>query len=241
MGSELWGDRLNARHDFSLVLLLRAWNSPWTVNSHHSFQKPVREVVKTLLLCANRIRMPTDIATHVSSYLRRDWWPDERSQCWYEECLTKGATQLLDQKLLQKDVSDLRPQKSFHFCRECHVALYCSHGCARGDWRGGHKPLCGKPPYRIPGLEEDQLFQDVLTVPESALGEQMRQFLASRLGQHEEINVYDDDSGSWESMDSDDDDEAQSETVTEIVFRFFDKLSYRSQRAYAAQFTDGVA
>jgi hypothetical protein len=69
----------------------------------------------------------------------------------------------------------------------------------------------------------------------------MRQFLASRLGQHEEINVYDDDSGSWESMDSDDDDEAQSETVTEIVFRFFDKLSYRSQRAYAAQFTDGVA
>jgi hypothetical protein len=71
----------------------------------------------------------------------------------------------------------------------------------------------------------------------------MRQFLASRVGQHEVDFADDHDSGSWESMDSDDDEqfEKQSETVTDIVFRFFDKLSYKIQRAEAAGLTDGVA
>ena len=163
--------------------------------------------------------------------------------------MAKNATHLLDQKLFQRRIGDdMRPQKSFQCCLECHVAMYCSYGCGRGDWRGGHKGLCERPPYRVPGLEEDKLFQDVLSLPECpatrlALNEQMRQFLASRVGQHEVDFADDDDSGSWESMDSDDDEqfEKQSETVTDIVFRFFEKLSYKIQRAEAAGLTDGVA
>jgi hypothetical protein len=69
----------------------------------------------------------------------------------------------------------------------------------------------------------------------------MRRFLTSCLFQHE-VRLGDDDSGSWESIDSDEDEEfeEQSETVTEIVFRFFDKQSYRIERAEAAGLTDGA-
>lgn len=106
--------------------------------------------------------------------------------------------------------------------------------------------MCDRPPYTVPGLEEEKLFQDVLALPECpatrlALNEQMRRFLTSCLFQHE-VRLGDDDSGSWESMDSDEEEfEKQSETVTDIVFRFFDKLSYRIERAEAAGLTDGAA
>jgi hypothetical protein len=243
VGKELWGDRLNARYDFSLVLLLCAWHAPWNVDSHHSFQTPFREAVTTLFLCANRINMPADIAACVCSYLRRDWWSDERAQCFSEDCLERRATKLLHQKLISqvtgaksKQPGDKKSRRLCTSCPGCHVASYCCDEHKRDDYRDGHKGLCRKPPYRIPGVKEQELLNDVLCHQQSesklrVLNEHVMRLIESQL--HRSMDAVDDASGSsWESVDSEEDfeDEA-SESLTDIVHAYFEKECYGIQRS----------
>jgi len=242
-GGELWGDRLDARYDFSLVLLLCAWSAPWSIESHHSFQRPFREAVKALFLCANRIRMPTDIVSQVCAFMRRDWWPDERTQCFSEECLEKRATKLLHQKLIHgvsasssksKRPGTVRAHKPCTSCSGCHVASYCCEEHKQSDYRDGHKSLCGKPPYQVPGRMEQELFKDVLCLEESestspVLNEKVRRLVKPR--PYSLINEGDDDSGSWESVDTENDEEQEgTESLTDVVYRFFERECYRFQR-----------
>ena len=74
----LRGGKLQARYDFSLLLLKRVWAAPWNPKNHASFQTQFRDAVWTLLLCAHRYHLGSDIPLHVCSYLSRHWWPDDR-------------------------------------------------------------------------------------------------------------------------------------------------------------------
>ena len=237
-GNKLYDDRLNARYDFSLVLLLCAWNAPWSVESHHSFQEPFRKTVRTLFLCANRVHMPTDIALHVCKFLRRDWWPDERAQCFSEECLAKRASKLVHQKLIHGVTGTLpkrRVQKFYTFCPGCSVAWYCCEDHRQSDYRDGHKALCGKPPYRIPGQQERELLNDVLCLQQRLpspliLNEKTERLIESQL--QCTIGTEDDGSGSWESIDSEAEvEEEASDLITDVIHKFFERECYRRQRS----------
>lgn len=236
-GNELWGDRLNARYDLSLVLLNCAWQAPWSAESHHSFQKPFRETVRTLLLCANRICMPVDIALHVCVFLRRDWWPDERAQCFSEDCLGKRATRTVNQKLVRR-LAGNPPKQKFHkirACPGCCIASYCCEGHRQSDYRDGHKRLCGNPPFKLPGQKEQELLNDILCLQENRptpliLNANTKRLIESQL--RDASHVEDDDgSGSWESIGSEveQEEEDSKESLTSIVFTFFERECYRKQ------------
>jgi len=57
-GTELDHAHLSARYDFSLLVFLRKWHSPWTPESHLSFSIPHRRAISTLALCAHRYGVP---------------------------------------------------------------------------------------------------------------------------------------------------------------------------------------
>jgi len=236
-GQELWHNELCARYDLSLVLLLCAWQAPWSIERHHSFQKPFRDAVRTLFLCANRIRMPTDIVSQICKYLRRDWWPDDRVQCFSEECLEKQANKMLQQKLIHQ-ITSISPKlkrapRPFINCPSCSVASYCCNDHRQSDYRDGHKGACGNPPCKVPGQKEIELLNNVLCIQRQesgspVLNDEVIQLIESMLDTSMDNDDYS-DNGSWESVDTDEDeDDDQSESMTNVVHRFFEKECYRA-------------
>ena len=117
----------------------------------------------------------------------------------------------------------------------------------RDDYRGGHKALCGKPPHRIPGDEEERLCKDVSHVSKGQVTPFVsRDQLTSLVAPDdtgEEGDAGDDGSGSWESIESDEEEDSESEIdpITDIVYRFFNKLTYKSQRSEEDALLDGGA
>lgn len=188
--------------------------------------------------------MPTDIAAHVCTYLRRDWWPDERRRCFDKDCLEKRSMKLIQQKLLSNAASSAslgpkrraitRSHRSCTACPECLVALYCCEEHRQSSYRDGHKVVCAKPPCRVPGYKEKLLFQDVLSLQTNEsippiLNDRVKLLMESQL--HDETDFVDDDSGSWESVDTEEDEESGvNESLTSVVHAFFDKECYRGQR-----------
>lgn len=202
----------------------------------------------TLLLCANRIRMPTDIVSNVCSYLSRHWWPDERDQCFLFGCPGKRATKLLHQKLIHQMASTTENLKRLQFargckpctsCHECRVTLYCSKAHEQSDYRDCHKGSCGRPPFRIPGQKEQALFNDVLSWQQNeaaptVFNDAVICLLESQL--QRSPDVLDDGSGSWESVESDEDEvDDRLEALTDIIHRFFERECYRIVRADLAR------
>ena len=177
------------------------------------------------------------ISSHIfASIYDRDWWPDERVQCFSEECLEKQANKLLQQKLIQqitaKSPKSKRAPRPFVNCPGCSVASYCCNEHRQSDYRDGHKGACGNPPCKIPGQKEMELLNNVLCIQRQELGspifnDEVIQLVESML--NTSVVADDDDSGSWESVDTDEDeDDDQSESITNVVHRFFERESYRS-------------
>jgi len=160
-------------YDFMLLNLVRAWRRPWTVDSHHSFQPGFRRACTTLALCTHRtIRnvlknhsiCSAMIVQMILPFLHRDWWPDERRQCFSQSCLLSSISNKLQQKIIArnsirkntKDDADAVVQN--RQCRACKagcvVEQYCSKDCAKDAWKEGHKRMCRYPPYRFGRGEE---------------------------------------------------------------------------------------
>lgn len=175
------------------------------------------------------MHMPTDIMCQICVYLRRDWWPDERAQCFSEDCLEKQADKLLRQKLIRQvtgtSPKSKRASKSFTHCPSCSVASYCCEDHRQSDYKVEHRGACGNPPFKIPGQKEVELLNDILRLQESKLvlpvfNDHVQHLVESML--RTALDAGEDDSGSWISVDTDErEEEQQRESITDVVHGFF--------------------
>jgi hypothetical protein len=229
-GIELDYAHLSARYDFSLLVLLRQWNKPWTPDSHLSFSIPFRRSVSTLALSAHRFGVPHDIVALVNSFLPRSWWPDDRRCCWSRVCQMNN---MKNQSYRSRDVQfrqflerkeKSKPAPTLITCSGCQVAMVCCKEHMKFLHRDGHSRCCGLPPFRVPLNEEDDNL--------------CRMILSDGAEDETNLQIYDendgtqeDDDGSWESVDSNED--SNEEVVlgkSALIFSFFNKHSYKLQR-----------
>jgi hypothetical protein len=85
-GHKLSCEEVRVRYDFTLMALLRVWNSSWTPATHKSFQPGFKQAIRTFALCTNRLNLPNEIVERVGTFLNRSWWPDNRRRCWSHAC-----------------------------------------------------------------------------------------------------------------------------------------------------------
>ena len=214
-----------------------AYREPWTPSSHQSFSSQFRAATFTLALCLQRCggigAMPKDVLEIILSYLPRDAWPQDDSFCWHYECAMKqSALQLFGSK--KKNTNAVTSKRKIQVpltCKTCRVPRYCSQTCLTRDYKEMHKRICIEPPY----CEIKQVHMDFCrSVQEGAF--QSRQPPSKRDGVDElliwaGLEPYgdDDEDGSWESMDTDDEEESdeaaakQPQTLTQAVVKFMSK------------------
>jgi len=233
---------LSTRHNFSLLLLQRAWQAPWTPETHASFQPRFRAAVGAVAKATHHLGFPLETMTSICSFFGRDWWEDSRKQCWNYACLFEKDTEAITRKMSPEantiptePIAPVTP--NLDYCSQCHVALYCSKNCRNRDHYLGHKGKCNRPPLVAtrPDAVETQLYLDTLT--ESGNSASLPNFLASLTytnqitkqgtdirkvhSDDDESNVSDD--GSWETVDSDEEsiDETANQTKTQKIWKYF--------------------
>lgn len=108
-GKDLSGYEIAARIDFSILMLQRAWNAPWTPQSHVSFSTQHKAAMKTLATVAWKYGMPNEISLRVNAFLPRSWWPDDRKQCWCHDCLLLSLSTSLRDKVTTREASPSQP------------------------------------------------------------------------------------------------------------------------------------
>ena len=228
--TELDYAHLSARYDLTLLMLLRAWHSPWTPSSHLSYSVPFRRSISTLALCAHRYQIPSDIVVHVNSFLQRSWWQDDRQCCWSRDCQLSKMKKSFQTKILSRqgnwDAGSSTGTAGNKFpplvvCPGCKVASVCSRECWKHLHQDGHKRHCGRPPFRTPFSDEDNNLCRQLFGTE----EEDQEFVSE--------DIVDDDE-SWESVDSDE--EVTDASRSDIVFSFFNNKVYKHQQREALPF-----
>jgi hypothetical protein len=236
-GQLLSSEDLEARFDFSLFALVCEWNKPWTPESHMSFQPPFRRAVQTLALSLHRIHLPGVLLGNIAQFLPRDGWPDKRRRCWNYHCLAEHDVEkmLVQCKYGIAESSSLTTAKTEAsvVCKKCRVAFYCCRGCREEDYKAGHKKICGRPPFCIPGKQEMRFCELIASGGVSSDDAMANQDESAAKEAHEEDtdNDNDDDGdGSWESIDSDDDmeedeDDTKTNNLTSQILQFFDKYN----------------
>lgn len=231
-GQLLSREDLEARFDFSLFALVCEWNKPWTPESHMSYQPPFRRAVQTLALSLHRLHLPGVLLGNIAQFLPRDGWPDKRKRCWNYHCLAEHD---VDNMLVQYGIAEsssltTTKTEASVACKKCRVAFYCCRGCREEDYKAGHKKICGRPPFCIPGKQEMRFCEFIANG--GVLGDytMANQEESAAKEAHEEEMDNDDDDGSWESIDSDDDmeedeDDTNTNHLTSQILRFFDKYN----------------
>ncbi len=223
---------LVACYDFSLLMLIREWNKPWTPRSHLSFSIPFRNAISSLALCAHRYGVPASIVEIVSSYLPRSWFDDERMCCWSHECQMTQLSELYREKISSRS-SNWNRQKSQQKTQNrgrtlracgCEVAMVCCKDHWKKLQQEGHKRQCGLPPFRPPFSKEENLF-----VREIFEGSNTVDEVVDREYDKPDPNQNVDDSDSWESVDTNTED-VQRCTTNDKIYSWFNSQSYKIQR-----------
>ncbi|KAL7532006.1 hypothetical protein ACHAXR_005675 [Thalassiosira sp. AJA248-18] len=248
-GTMLDNAHLSSRYDFSILVFLRQWQSPWTPESHLSFSIPYRRAISTLALCAHRYGVPHDISILVNSFLPRSWWTDDRRCCWCRECQLNQVKHIFQRKITTRlnnwgtheEISStphLEAEKgtkspTLTTCPGCQIAMACSKDHLKYIHQDGHKRYCGLPPFRAPFSDEDNvLCRQILGTEEEDVGPLDNDEDQNDDGQADEI----DDDGSWESVDSNEEVEAAGKS--DLIHSFFDEKSYKLQRRTAPPFAN---
>jgi len=244
-------NKIAARYDFTLLLLQRSWNQHWTPERHGSFHKSYRDAAKNLLLASHRIGMPLEIARNVVEFLPRSWWPDKEATCWCQQCLVENSIQLMRWKLASEAETNIwtwkQPLVTIQ-CPECQISSWVSSEHRKRDYRA-HLCDCGKPPFKKFDFEDELLCRDVSRATgreDLLLFTSEKTLLVAQEPNHsntlasvddnyqDEDNAdggadYDDDDGSWESVEEGDgavlDHERNS--ATEIIFSYFNERFYK--------------
>jgi hypothetical protein len=212
-----------ARYDFSLMLLLKAWRAPWTAGSHLSFQPAFRDAARCVMLCAHRRRMPNEVGLRIVEFLGRDFWPDDRDQCWNSECQMTQLKKRFMQKRLERHsnntVRDVPLAIAIQTCPICNIPRYCSKKCKTQDSKARHKRVCNAPLYPRLLAEEDFLI--------SAVAEESPEQVAIMPTNSQQSNALsgdeirdDDNDEDWIDVESDEESEGTS-TRTRRIYRFF--------------------
>lgn len=240
------GRRLAARYDYTLLKLKMAWNSPWTPESHLSFQPQFREAASTLALCAQRVGVPQELMRQVVAFFHRDWWLDARKECWNEDCQMRELYSSLTKRSILRSnpngggrrASGRAAKKGVPLptvlCKGCETVAFCNNKTCRKDiWQDGHKRYCGSCPFRLPRKAErifcdyvDGLDDDVTNENGSGgpLDTDDEQESVGSEGEGEDDNV------SWESVDSADfEEELGPASKTDAIYSFFEKEYERTE------------
>ena len=164
MGHSLTKGELRARYDLSLLLLVRAWQAPWTPESHASFSPEFRRAVQTVALCTYRLQYPQDFIAHVASFLPRDAWPDPRQQCWSNDCclldsLNKASRIITgDNKVATSSAPAASSGALLKYCERCKFAPFCANkDCYENEFKLGHKRICCRPPFLSTPPDDEEL------------------------------------------------------------------------------------
>uniref|UniRef100_A0A7S2XM59 Uncharacterized protein n=1 Tax=Attheya septentrionalis TaxID=420275 RepID=A0A7S2XM59_9STRA len=225
-----------ACHDFSLVLLRRAWQKPWTPQSNLSFSHSFRQTIWTMSLCAHRLGMPSDVAQLVNSFLPRDWFSDEREVCWCQDCMMRDMVQKLyrpqfrfmdaEKDNAKANISVVQPApKELQTCSGCRLVKYRSKECRNILDEHFHEQ-CGKPPFRIPGVQEKILCREAL---KRWHGQSYEIESDDTIGGESNQGDDDDASSDWESINSHDEENGEDDSsFTHFVLKWFTKRSYGS-------------
>ena len=240
---------------------MQAWHAPWTPDSHQSYQTEFRAAARCLLLSFNRCGLPLDVLHHTMQFLPRDWWPDaSATSCWCDDCVVDNAVVHMQRKLCNRN------NVSFNFtavgpgkhgdtaaavlatkplvCPMCRVIRYKSQEHQKKDYPS-HRKDCGKPPYRIPGKEEERLTNLVNAVLEGkGTGDELEVYDVVDVENEGEGYIQaeddDDDDGSWESFDSNDEvEEPYPQSVTSVIHKYFrDNVYKKTATSGESGFTD---
>lgn len=237
---------LEARVDFSTLALVRAWDAPWSPQSHMSFQPLFRAAVKTLGLCTHRLGMPNELVHRISEFMHRDWWHDERKTCFDYECQVEQVGKSWKRKVTSrlKGVSPPSGPTACVSCPGCRLTNYCSNEHLEVDFKGGHKNHCGLVPFCAPTKEETGLFaslfpDDDVTGVTQGSGDPGIDIMEEDGGgdadtMEEDVVVGDatDGDDDWESIDSDEEDMGDADaqaTNTQLIHQFFKKAVYNKR------------
>jgi len=231
---------LSARYDFTLMMFMRAFHSPWNPKSHLSYQVPFRRAINALTLCAHRYGMPSEIVLNVGAYLRREWWPDSRRCCWSRQCEMNKLRYHYKEKIESREhVLSMTTKKqkiasTFLTCK-CTVAMACSKEHMKHLVQDGHKRYCGLPPFRATFGEDDNAFCREVLGRNDFVDDEMKRDSENGDGFEERD---DDGSEDWESVDSNEDHVFDGRTRTEKIFTYFNEKSYKHQRRQALPFSN---
>jgi hypothetical protein len=214
-----------ARYDFSLMLLLRAWQAPWKPRTHYSFQPEFRGAAKCIMQCTHHLSMPKEIGQRIIEYLPRSFWPDDRNQCWNFECPDSVASLL---KKVQGNRSSTTNIQSVLPCSKCHIPIYCSESCRKTDWKEDHKRFCKVPPFCKIGPFEERFIASISN--ESADGMAEVKHVDSEDGdvvmkEAESDKAVEDNEEDWSDIDSQVEDD-QPVSRTQRIYRFFEEKTY---------------
>ena len=225
---------LCARNDLQLVLLQRAWQAPWSPETHASYQPAFRVAVETIAKSIHRLGFPHEIMLSICSCLHRDWWDDNRKQCWNYACMCEKSRKLISRKLApgynEASMDDYQTDPiQLEYCHRCHVAAYCCKNCKSRDFYLGHKSRCCPAMSKPPKDDEIQLYTKILVGKDGKTN--LPNFLKSwsHLNSHsienavsdEDVKTIDDndiqieendgdnDDASWETMDSSEEEEEE--------------------------------
>lgn len=244
---------LRASFDFSLLNMMVAWHDPWKPETHFSFQPEFRAAVKTVVLSAHRLALPVEVSFRIIEFLSRDFWPDERKQCWNFECQSNTVSRNMAKKILREPSKSAESSASnnkpltFDYCPACNVAMYCSEECRKEDWKDHHSRFCSAPPCLVPGENERRFCSTILNeshglmVPEKKSTSNVVDNTITKVdeeddGEEDEENEEDGDE-EWEDIDSDEehaeaggDGQQGGESRTLMIRRFFDRHTYRPRQ-----------
>jgi hypothetical protein len=168
--------------------------------------------------------MPLDISMAVNSFLSRDWWPDERAECWLYEC---QIDKLQDSLSNEREYSN---DKQLKRCQGCNVAHACSSKHMKSIHREGHRRKCRIPPMREPNAEDLAFCIQIL---ERSSGDDSIEE-DSKVENIETCNVEindNSDEDDWESIASDEiAGEPSKISTADAVLKYFQNKSYRTQQ-----------
>lgn len=203
-----------------------------------------RNAAKATAMCTHRFGLPNEITNHLLSFFNRDWWPDERKKCWCNVCQFKDIISCLQLNVsapvigVEYTSSSPLASSNLRTCKGCNVALYCCKEHKKYILQDGHSRVCGSPPFRIPGKDEERLCE---AVSRCYYDVEIKQGLS--VEEDNNATFDDDDEESlWESIDSDEDEEESGYTgTTSIIYQFFKKY-YDARRveepAFARHFAE---
>ena len=197
--------------------------------------------------------MPAEVIQSIISYLPRGAWPEDEFFCWQYDCALKQmATKLFVEEPssnnnnnattttmtcinVNNNNNQRKLQQQQLTCRKCRVPRYCSKSCLEQDYKDMHKRICVEPPYCAIGKEHEAFCQSVANgtfyqannhQSTTTIDQEQPLPLATVAGsQMEDDEDEDDDDGSWESMDTTDDEENEempdgTTSLTQVLTQF---------------------